>query len=389
LADDPAQRLAMNDFRAPSSPIPRRAAGFTLIELLVSIAVIAILIAITMPAVQMARERARSAQCQSHLKQIGLALANYESTAQVYPPSFVRQPDDQPPPPAVPFGALRYRGYWTGFHQLLPYLDQQPLYNKFNFDGTWLSPVSNPADHSGWPANQTKVPVFVCPSATHSGAIGGDVASTPPHWMAGAPGDYAFSHGADIHRDLAGDDACPGGKIPYWSGYPQTTRGPFGYNSDCRTQHVKDGLSSTIFLGEKSGGLLTYAGWNSTFPKLSVEYPWGMAAVEYLAPTGDIGQPNSFWVAGPYAAMSDLKLPNCLDSPLALAIPHPINPFPRDVPAVSDERPFYSFQSPHIGGAHFLFGDGRVKFLNQAIHQSVLISLGTIAGKDPVSDGDY
>ncbi len=109
----------------------------------------------------------------------------------------------------MPFGALRYRGYWTGFHQLLPYLDQQPLFNRFNFDGTWLSPISNPADHSGWSANQTKVPVFVCPSASHAGAIGGDIASTPPHWMAGAPGDYSFSHGADIHRDLAGTTPVP------------------------------------------------------------------------------------------------------------------------------------------------------------------------------------
>ena len=131
-------------------------------------------------------------------------------------------------------------------------------------------------------------------------------------------------------------------------------------------------MSTTIFLAEKCGSRLTYAGWNSSFPQLKVEYPWAMSAVEYLAPTGDAGQPNSYWVAGPYIAASDLKLPNCPDSPLTNANPFPINPLPVVVPAVSDERPFYSIQSAHAGGSFVMMGDGSVRFLRTDTAESVL-----------------
>src|SRR4051812_49229159 len=92
--------------------------GFTMIELMVVIAIISVLVAVLLPAVQQARERARVAQCQNNLKQLGLALHSYESSHSVFPSSFERQEDNNPPYPPGPLSAIRYRDHWTGFTML-------------------------------------------------------------------------------------------------------------------------------------------------------------------------------------------------------------------------------------------------------------------------------
>src|ERR1700677_4713780 len=110
--------------------------GFTLIELLVVIAIIAVLIALLLPAVQAAREAARRAQCTNNLKQMALAVMNYESSNGVFPlGSFMM------PPPGDPFS-----GSGSGRHEhgilirLLPYYEQAPLYNAFNTNVHYFSP---------------------------------------------------------------------------------------------------------------------------------------------------------------------------------------------------------------------------------------------------------
>ena len=92
--------------------------GFTLIELLVVIAIIAILVALLLPAVQQAREAARRAQCKNNLKQIGLALHNYQGALNVFPPSFCIGNGDG--------------GKWSPMARILPYVDQANLYNLAN-----------------------------------------------------------------------------------------------------------------------------------------------------------------------------------------------------------------------------------------------------------------
>ena len=158
---------------------PHLRKAFTLIELLVVIAIIGILVALLLPAVQQARAAAWRVQCKNNLKQVGLALHNYESTHGLFPPSFVRQEDGNPPPPPVNFALLRYRSHWTGFHLLLPFLDQGNVYNEYNFSHTWLSSLSDPTDLRSWPPNQTAIPTILCPSTPHvSTAIAAATGST-------------------------------------------------------------------------------------------------------------------------------------------------------------------------------------------------------------------
>lgn len=130
--------------------------AFTLIELLVVIAIIAVLIALLLPAVQQAREAARRTQCRNNLKQLGLGLHNYEASARIFP-----------------FGVLGATGtasatnpLHTWHSQILPYLDQQPLYASYQFS----VPFSDPANQA---VVKTTIPGFLCPSNPDLGPVSG------------------------------------------------------------------------------------------------------------------------------------------------------------------------------------------------------------------------
>lgn len=121
--------------------------GFTLIELLVVIGIIAVLIALLLPAVQQAREAARRMGCRNNLKQLGLALHNYESTYQVFPPSRIN------------LSSPTYQITWQVM--VLPYFDQVTLYNQYNCDLNWYH-VDNDK------TTTAKLPIFICPSTASS-----------------------------------------------------------------------------------------------------------------------------------------------------------------------------------------------------------------------------
>jgi prepilin-type N-terminal cleavage/methylation domain-containing protein len=132
--------------------------GFTLIELLVVIAIIAVLIALLLPAVQMAREAARRGQCLNNLKQLGLALANYHTAFDCFPMANTVAYSDP--------GVQTTWGTWSCQALLLSYLDNQPLYSACNFSWNCWYDVGYNVNSTVF---NTKVAFFLCPSDDKSG----------------------------------------------------------------------------------------------------------------------------------------------------------------------------------------------------------------------------
>ena len=137
-----------------------RVVGFTLIELLVVIAIMGILLAILLPAVQAAREAARRSECSNNLRQIGLGLANFESSHRHLPPGEFK------PAGIAKNGALA----WTG--RFLPYIEYLPLHEQIDFSIDIRLPPNWQPDLSG-PVN-TVIPTYLCPSTARHQRVRGD-----------------------------------------------------------------------------------------------------------------------------------------------------------------------------------------------------------------------
>jgi prepilin-type N-terminal cleavage/methylation domain-containing protein len=135
-----------------------RLRGFTLIELLVVIAIIAVLIALLLPAVQAAREAARRMQCTNNLKQIGLALHNYENTNGALPPTTIVL--FASPTATSPYFTCE----WGVIARIAPYLELGPLYSSMNFDFTYDRPPNTTVCG-------LTVGVVICPSEPRSAPV--------------------------------------------------------------------------------------------------------------------------------------------------------------------------------------------------------------------------
>jgi len=183
----------------------RHRTGFTLVELLVVIAIIGVLVALLLPAVQAAREAARRMQCTNNLCQLILAVQNYELTFRVYPPGTI---NDTGPIQNVQEG---YHHNWIT--QLLPYIEEQVIYNHVDFQvGVY--------DDKNMPARQTQIGILGCPSDDRGGK------------------DFYLTSYAGCHHDV---------EAPI----DKDNHGVFFLNSSIRPLDVSDGVSHTLFISEK------------------------------------------------------------------------------------------------------------------------------------------
>jgi prepilin-type N-terminal cleavage/methylation domain-containing protein len=205
-------------FRRPASPRPR--AAFTLIELLVVMVIVGLLIALLLPAVQKAREAARVTTCSNQLKQIGLAMANFEARKGHYPSG-------------GKFAAPNSSGAqnpWSVLAQILPHLEQTNLYAQLDFERSYdLAANVQTADGATTKLSALRVPTYLCPAESRDEARFNN--GTAEHY----PLNYAVNMGV-------------------WLVYDPNTRrggdGVFSPGSRLRTGEVADGLSQTLCAAE-------------------------------------------------------------------------------------------------------------------------------------------
>lgn len=235
----------MTHHSSSSADIRRR--GFTLVELLVVIAIIGVLVALLLPAVQSAREAARRATCQSNLRNVALAVLGYES-AQEKPPHGMSFPKALAPG----MGTLQtYNANWV--IRVLPYLEQQPLYNSFdlkqriNYNATPLTSNRN------YNARGAQLDVLLCPSDANNRVL--YQGPSPVHGGNWARTNYAGNAGGIYLLGGCGSpELCADG--PESVGWQSSLRrGVMGPNTSAEFRHITDGASNTILIGEIRTGL--------------------------------------------------------------------------------------------------------------------------------------
>ncbi len=295
--------------------------GFTLIELLVVIAIIAILIALLLPAVQQAREAARRTECKNNLKQMGLALHNYHDTFGTFPPGWIGVDAGM----ASAHEGVNGAGWGT---MILPYLDQSPLFGRFNPNVGIEDPLNDPF-------RLQTLTVFRCPSDPQPDRFAIDEEGSPGTVICELPiANYVGAFGTvELH-----DCENTPGTAPVTAAGQCIGDGVFYHNSRVNFRDITDGTSNTFMIGERKTN--DALGWYSTWVGRVAE---GEEAFQRILGSFD-HTPNS-----PVAHFDD-------------------------------------FSSHHVGGAQFVLADGHVRFVSENINELVYQAVSTIRGGEIVGE---
>jgi prepilin-type N-terminal cleavage/methylation domain-containing protein len=326
----------MKYMRPQKSSQKNPAGGFTLVELLVVIAIIGILVALLLPAIQAAREAARKTQCKNNIRQIAIALLNYENGNKRLPggSSFTE-----------PLTTLPKTGTWVS--SILPYMEEQNLYNRFNFPAG-MRHASNAE------LVKTVIPGLICPS---------DPRSTEPLFKldpAIAVVNPIESMGLwyPVSMGPTSDDSCTfctnttPGPTNYCcqgnnfgtrasNGYPAGSFvGMFGrYPVGIKLSQVRDGTSKTIMMGETlPAHCRLLSAFSPNFPVMGTSIPMNTLDSDEALPSGTY-----------------LYFRSC------------------------------GFKSSHTGGAFFALGDSSLHFIEESMDYRAYNELGTRAGGEIVS----
>jgi prepilin-type N-terminal cleavage/methylation domain-containing protein/prepilin-type processing-associated H-X9-DG protein len=315
-----------------------RRSAFTLIELLVVIAIIGILIALLLPAVQKVRDAANRTKCQNNMKQMGLLLHNYHDTNGSFP-SGVENPSERPTGTGVNFG---YHPWWSWMALSMQYYEQDNLYkvadNFAHGPGTDYWPWGESGSQPN-PALSTVVKLWSCPADSRT-----ELASDVPDPNVGSI-RVAFTE----YLGVCGiDDPRRFDKL-----------GVFYENSKIRTAEVTDGLSNTLFVGERP-------------PSADLDYGWWFAGAGWGTSgqdgTGDVllgAREISYWR---YIQGQNSGTPGSCQTAIKVGLQ------PGNLTDACDQAHFWSL---HSGGANFLLGDGSARFVSYSLAQTTLEALCT------------
>lgn len=332
--------------------------GFTLIELLVVIAIIAVLIALLLPAIQMAREAARRSQCVNNLKQLGLALHNYNDAFNCFPPPVTIGLNMQTQ-------TLTWHG-WSGLARLLPQLDSGQKFDFVNF--------AHPYDH---PTNttMTSIPLnfFLCPSDP----------------MANTHRSDEFHHNTNYGFNR--------GEWYVWGGFANATRpsAPFFVNSASRLRDIVDGTSKTLFMAEVKARFpylrdcdsLLYAPANSTAPPAVDASPASVSQYTSCSGSFKADSGHSEWEDGHVhqTGFTTAWTPNRMSSGGLGTIMNDVDLTGTREKNVTGTRATFSAvtaRSYHSGGVNVLMGDGSAIFISDSIDGATWRAMGTVAGNE-------